>query len=260
MFHLLTTSRINTITPDNSMLFSSFDKYIRIYFPSNQSDDKQVKYSDYHYFWLRHNCDCQPACRHEATYERIIDSSEVPLNITPLAVETAIINNERVLKIQWPAIAQLEDTDTVHSSVYEWRWLEKHAYAVNRQEMDHIPSDVASVIVDYSQWLKQYADPQQPSKLTDQGQIEYRRKLGQVLKQHGLVVMKNRGLDTESIIGDLLPEGKEVVSTHFGRIEDLRTDNTTNVNTDQLGYTNAGVDLHTDQPFIEFPPGMQLLQ
>jgi alpha-ketoglutarate-dependent taurine dioxygenase len=59
---------------------------------------------------------------------------------------------------------------------------------------------------------------------------------------------------------DLLPEGAEVIPTHFGRIEDLRTDNTTNKNTDQLGYTNSGVDLHTDQPFIDHPPGLQALQ
>jgi hypothetical protein len=49
----------------------------------------------------------------------------------------------------------------------------------------------------------------------------------------------------------------KVVPTHFGRIEDLRTDNTTNKNTDQLGYTNAAVDLHTDQPFIASPPRFQ---
>lgn len=46
-----------------------------------------------------------------------------------------------------------------------------------------------------------------------------------------------------------------MVETHFGRIEDLRTDNTTNKNNDQLGYTDAAINLHTDQPFIADPPG-----
>jgi hypothetical protein len=54
---------------------------------------------------------------------------------------------------------------------------------------------------------------------------------------------------------DFLPAGASVIETHFGRIEDLRTDNTTNKNTDQLGYTDAPVNLHTDQPFIADPPG-----
>jgi gamma-butyrobetaine dioxygenase/trimethyllysine dioxygenase len=50
-----------------------------------------------------------------------------------------------------------------------------------------------------------------------------------------------------------------IVTTHFGRIEDLRTDNTTNAHTDQLGYTDAAIDLHTDQPFLDAPPRYQLL-
>eukprot|EP01087_Luapelamoeba_hula_P024559 TRINITY_DN9400_c1_g1_i2.p1 TRINITY_DN9400_c1_g1~~TRINITY_DN9400_c1_g1_i2.p1 ORF type:complete len:223 (-),score=41.39 TRINITY_DN9400_c1_g1_i2:53-721(-) len=66
-------------------------------------------------------------------------------------------------------------------------------------------------------------------------------------------------MDTEAALQDFLPAGKDVYHTHFGRIEDLRTDNTTNVNTDQLGYTDAAVNLHTDQPFIPNPPGLQML-
>ena len=50
------------------------------------------------------------------------------------------------------------------------------------------------------------------------------------------------------------------ISTHFGRIEDLRTDNTTNANTDQLGYTDAAIGFRTDQPFLDDPPRYQLLQ
>jgi alpha-ketoglutarate-dependent taurine dioxygenase len=48
-------------------------------------------------------------------------------------------------------------------------------------------------------------------------------------------------------------------SAAIGRIEDLRTDNTTNQNTDQLGYTDSAIQLHTDQPFLERPPRYQLL-
>lgn len=58
---------------------------------------------------------------------------------------------------------------------------------------------------------------------------------------------------------EFLPCGASVVETHFGRIEDLRTDNTTNQNTDQLGYTDAAINLHTDQPFIADPPGLTRL-
>lgn len=42
-----------------------------------------------------------------------------------------------------------------------------------------------------------------------------------------------------------------IVETHFGLIEDLRTDNTTNKNNDQLGYTDAPVDVHTGMTGIK---------
>ena len=54
-----------------------------------------------------------------------------------------------------------------------------------------------------------------------------------------------------------MPKGASVITTHFGRIEDLRADNSTNTNNDQLGYTDAAVNLHTDQPFIQNPPGKE---
>ena len=47
--------------------------------------------------------------------------------------------------------------------------------------------------------------------------------------------------ETEAIVDAFEARGLRVVPTHFGRIEDLRTDNTTNSNTDQLGYTDAAI-------------------
>jgi gamma-butyrobetaine dioxygenase/trimethyllysine dioxygenase len=64
---------------------------------------------------------------------------------------------------------------------------------------------------------------------------------------------------TEALIDALTARGLRVIPTHFGRIEDLRTDNTTNANTDQLGYTDAAIELHTDQPILDEPPRYQLL-
>ena len=65
--------------------------------------------------------------------------------------------------------------------------------------------------------------------------------------------------DTESLISLFSKENLALVGSHFGRIEDLKTDNKTNMHTDQLGYTNAAVDFHTDQPFIENTPRFQML-
>jgi len=66
--------------------------------------------------------------------------------------------------------------------------------------------------------------------------------------------------ETELLIQEFEKRGFDLIGTHFGRIEDLRTDNTTNKNTDQLGYTDSAINLHTDQPFLQKPPKYQILQ
>jgi gamma-butyrobetaine dioxygenase/trimethyllysine dioxygenase len=88
-----------------------------------------------------------------------------------------------------------------------------------------------------------------------------------LVRAHGLAVVRGRcpgaGApegETEAIIDAFAAAGLRTTTTHFGRIEDLRTDNATNENNDQLGYTDAGIELHSDQPFLERPPRYQLLQ
>ena len=54
--------------------------------------------------------------------------------------------------------------------------------------------------------------------------------------------------------------GLKIINSHFGRFEDLKIENKTNKNIDQLGYTKHEIDLHTDLPFYNYPPQYQVLQ
>jgi gamma-butyrobetaine dioxygenase/trimethyllysine dioxygenase len=118
----------------------------------------------------------------------------------------------------------------------------KNSYAINRGTVDQPHNNTNDLVVDYTKY---------------NSKKDYMREVSKVMKSYGLVLVKNRGLDTEDIIKDF---GGEVFESCYGRIEDLKTNNTTNKNNDQLGYTNAAVDLHTDLPFIDSPPEFQLLQ
>ncbi|CAF0845813.1 unnamed protein product [Rotaria sordida] len=188
---------------------------------------------DFHYIWLRHNCFEIGKSIHPQTGERIVDCAEIPSTIEPEHVE--LIDNEQKLKIVW---------SKDHTSLFDLSYLLANAYGKNRIETKKPQTKIEDIEFIYN---KNEYDT-------------YLRNCAERLKKFGLVVVRQRGLDTEELINDFLPHGASVVETHFGRIEDLRTDNTTNQNTDQLGYTNAAINLHTDQPFIADPPGMQLLQ
>lgn len=190
-------------------------------------------HADFHHRWLRHNCDRE---RHPRTGERTRCSSELPDDLSP---RTARLTDDR-LELTWP---------DGHVSTYPLTWLRAHAYALNRRDVPPPSSDLAA--------LELPAD----GALVDQAA----RALARV-RTHGAAVVRQRSADTppedttEPLIDAFAAIGLRVIGTHFGRVEDLRTDNTTNANTDQLGYTDAQIHLHTDQPFLEHPPRYQLLQ
>ena len=187
---------------------------------------------DFHWFWLRHNCDC---CRHPQTNERTLCSSSVPLDLRPSRV-TASAGGDAV-EIEW-----VEDGG--HRSSYPLAWLERHAYARGHDAVAPPPGDAAVL----------------ERRLASPAEVERLREVCLApLAALGAVVVRGAGDDTERLIDALVGEGLELVGSHFGRIEDLRTDNTTNRNNDQLGYTDAPVDLHTDQAFIAHPPRYQML-
>ena len=187
---------------------------------------------DFHYFWLRHNCDC---CRHPATRERTLCSSSVALDIRPR--RTTIAPDDRSVVIDW-------DEPGGHRSTFDIAWLERHAYARNRAEVAPPSGDLARLDLRFAEY----------GSFT-----QLREACLAGLATHGAVVVRSAGTDTERLIEELAGSGLELFSSHFGRIEDLRTDNTTNANTDQLGYTDAAVDLHTDQAFLAEPPRYQIL-
>lgn len=206
------------------------DDWLRVQFGGARS------YADFHHRWLRHNCDVD---RHPKTRERTVDSSELPEVLRVAHAE--VVGAELV--VQWAHDGR--------TSRYPLEWLWAHAYAKGREEPAGPLNDLKVVTVD-------------GRGLDVTARVRAAREL---LERHGVAVVRRDPAsttppedETEGLIEAFAAGGLQVIGTHFGRIEDLRTDNTTNQNTDQLGYTDSAVDLHTDQPFIQSPPHFQLLQ
>lgn len=202
-----------------------FDRHLRVGL-------RQGATADFHYRWLRNACDQD---RHPVTRERTVCSSELP---DVLEVDRAFVA-ENALHVVWRHDAR--------ESVFDLGWLEEHAYARDRDVVERPPSDVSRYEV---------------TGVSLDEQIDAAHRA--VLDRGAGIVRALPGADpeaeTERIVARLVAGGLRVIETHFGRIEDLRTDNTTNANTDQLGYTDAKIDLHTDQPFLDEPPRFQVLQ
>jgi hypothetical protein len=128
---------------------------------------------DYHYIWLRHNCPDIGKSIHPKTGERIVDCAEIPLTIKPEHVE--LIDNEQKLKIIW---------SKDHASLFDLSFLLSNAYGKNRIEAQKPQAKVEDIELIY-----------------DQNQYEiYLKSCYERLKKFGLVVVRQRGLDTEAIM------------------------------------------------------------
>jgi alpha-ketoglutarate-dependent taurine dioxygenase len=201
-----------------------FDGYLRVH--------DAGQHADFHLRWLRHNCDLD---RHPTTNERAIDSADLP---DALALTEALVA-DGVLILRWQHDGR--------TSRYPLAWLRTHAYARDRAAPPIPPSDLARLEI---------AGAPGPLGVVDD-------VLKRVAERGAALVRRESAApeaETEVWIDAFESRGLQVIGTHFGRIEDLRTDNTTNANTDQLGYTDAGIELHTDQPFVDEVPRYQLLQ
>ena len=201
--------------------FTDQRDYLRVYFA------EQDRHANFHYFWLRHNCPC---CVHATTEERIISPADVPLEIKPQAIDATAAG----ICLTWP-----DD----HQSTFSLEWLSRHRYSgdedltrIEAQNLDRIEVQFEDCADDLISACHYY------------------------LRDRGAILLRGCTLSTEDLVAHFTARDFEVRSTHFGYIEDLKTDNTTNDNTDQLGYTDAAVELHTDMPFIEEPPQYQILQ
>lgn len=212
------------------------EAWLRIHFGGGSPS-----HADFYWFWLRHQCDVD---RHPRTGERTLDASEVPLGIRPRSV--GLDAGRRRVLVTW-------DEPSGRQSSYDLEWLRAHAYAPDRVEVAPPPSELARVTLEANRFGGLAA-------LVDACLARVRREGLCVVRGSSAACGRSPEDDTEPLIEAFAAGGLSIVGTHFGRVEDLRTDNTTNQNTDQLGYTDAGIDLHTDQPFLDAPPRYQLLQ
>ncbi|KAJ1803411.1 hypothetical protein LPJ56_006964, partial [Coemansia sp. RSA 2599] len=173
----------------------------------------------------------------------------------------------------WPPIATKDDEGNLalseekeHVTAFPVQWLRDNAYAINRSESSELPPhDIDLVTLDYNNFVSKHAAKEQQgssgssASIGEKNSLLYKAALYDILKKYGVAVIRNRGSDTEDIIYDFIDPTADVISTHFGRIEHLRTDNVENTNNDQLGYTNSPVRLHTDLCYAQKVPGFQFL-
>lgn len=204
----------------------SFDGGIRITW-----DDGQL--SEFHYTWLRDNCQCH-RCRHPKTLELTLDQSSVPESV--VAQEARLTPNGE-LHLVWPS--------DQHQSLYQPGWLRAHCYSQRgRQARRWRPrfwreGELIPPRFEYERVMT-----------SDSALLEWLRSL----RDYGVTLLRGVPTETQSV-RKVAERVSFVQQTNFGLIFDVysKTDPTSNA------YTSLELLLHTDLPHHQEVPGYQLL-
>ena len=184
-------------------------------------------------YWLRDNCACA-SCRHPGNGQKLYEISDLP---DGLQVGVVALDVDGLMQVTW---------SDGHVSAYTRAWLEQHdlgsaarASRVNRPELWD-----ASLAGDLpvGDWLAMLADPTR-----EHAWLERYNALG-VGVLHNVPLLPGAVAE----VGDRLGF---VRVTNYGRLFDvISVPNPTN-----LAYTAVGLVVHSDNPYRDPSPGVQLL-
>ena len=189
--------------------------------------------STFHYIWLRDNCPC-PECRH-STGQRIFETYLIPPDVHPDSLTMA---DDVALEIVW--------ANGGHISRFIPSWLRANCYSSGKRDELRPPLKLwnAGVL---------QAIPEAP--YLDVSTSEDSLKLWlTMIADYGIALLRDVPAVSGALINvvDLFGFVRE---TNFGRLFDVRT----LVDPNDVAYTSLPLPAHTDNPYRDPVPSLQLL-
>jgi gamma-butyrobetaine dioxygenase len=190
----------------------------------------------YPYIYLRDNC---PSIRHR-NGQKLIETATLRLSVHP---ETILPQLPEGIHIKW---------DDGHDSYYPAAWLQQHDLSPAAVQSRREHRKLENVLTQWDASI-QAALPKATYRdiVADQGTLHH--WLGYV-HQYGFAVLQevppeeNKVLDVIGLFG-------YTRETNYGKLFDVKTV----VNPNNLAYTNLGISPHTDNPYRDPVPTLQLL-
>lgn len=183
----------------------------------------------YHYVWLRDHCHCAD-CLHPSG-QRLIDAGHLDLTVQPEIVES----DEQGLKITW---------QDGHQSEWTAAFLTQNAYDTYQAPVTHkaywgSELDLSVLSFDYA---------------AIQRDLQVKHDWLQAVDTYGLAIVNNVPTQSEQLL-DVVKLFGFVRDTNYGRFFEVITKHAP----ENLAYTPLALSLHTDNPYRNPVPSLQLL-
>ncbi|XP_064115629.1 gamma-butyrobetaine dioxygenase-like [Macrobrachium nipponense] len=194
--------------------------------------------SKYPYIWLRDNCQC-PSCFCPSSASRRVLLRDLDPSIVPVSFTTSEDSGD--LEILW---------SDGHRGLYMSDWLRERSFSEDTRERRRLirspprtlwGSDILSdlPVANFHDVLRE-----------DEALLE----LIQKLEALGLVIVQDTPLQQEAIF-TLTNRLGYIKQTHYGVTFVVKS----RVSPNNLAYTADSLDMHSDIPYFEYKPGIQLL-
>jgi gamma-butyrobetaine dioxygenase len=183
--------------------------------------------------WLRHNCPCTD-CRHP-NGQRLIEFLDIPADIAP---RSARLDADGTLEVVWNADG--------HVSRYDAGWLTAHSLAptarVARRKQPLLWGAELATRIPRADWAELCRSP------------AAERQALQAIVDYGFLILSNVPTTSGAVVevGNRLGH---VRVTNYGVHFDVRSV----PNPNNLAFTAAALGVHTDNPYRDPTPGLQLL-
>ncbi|KAJ4480060.1 hypothetical protein J3R30DRAFT_3216830, partial [Lentinula aciculospora] len=217
--------------------------------PITSMDEKRVAvgwdtrtWSRFHHIWLRDHCRCS-ICLHPKTMQRLLNTFEIPPDITPVKVESSLEG----LRVVWPVHEYVESGE--HESLYSWEWLKRNSYdprIVKEETAEHFSRRkkiLWNVRIERSPPTISYNDVMKPG---EEGKRALFRWLTNI-ETFGFSFITDvppDAISTESLVRKI----SFIRETHYGGFWEFTSD----LAKGDTAYTNIALGAHTDNTY--FPP------
>ena len=187
----------------------------------------------FRYIWLRDNCPCSD-CRHSSG-QRILDTASIPRDISPKSIALA---EDGGVDIVWAYDS--------HASRFSAGWLRGHSYSDKGRENQRRQSRLWN-----AERLRSLPEGSYTMVSTSSASL---RAWLTMVSDYGIAIL--RGVPCVSgRLTDVVELFGYVRETNFGRYFDVRT----MVDPNDIAYTSLALSAHTDNPYRDPVPTLQLL-
>ena len=190
-------------------------------------------HSTFHYIWLRDNCTC-PECRH-SNGQCIIETSLIPPDIHP---SSATLAGDGAVEIVW--------ANNGHVSRFVPSWLRSNCYSAEEREKRRPQRKL---------WNAELLQPLPEASYRDVTSSDDALRLWLVMiADYGFAILRGVPAVSGTLV-EVVELFGYVRETNYGRFFEVRTI----VNPNNIAYTALPLTVHTDNPYRDPVPTLQLL-